>query len=569
MCIIGISCSNNSDEADLDLIAVQTDDFWQFIDQKGKVVIDSLYAYEVTCFREGRALIRAEMGSGFIDKKGRQVVEPTLGNATPFFEGLAWTVNADGRAVAINVSGDSVLAVPKNATKVYPFSEGLAVVEIDGKCGYINKKGKIVIEPEYSLAAGFHQGRAFVFSDTWKVIDKKGKIIVDGQFDKLYADFTEQGYAIVIDNNGKYGTIDKDGKWLINPQFEGLMADGDLLGFVENKKYGWGDLNGKIIIPAQFTWIGAGFRTNDIVSVIIDGKVGFVDKKGNIQFDDECNFIKLVGYHNLIPVRKGDKWGYVDTKGKWLIDAQFEDAWGFVGDVAPVAANKKIGFINKEGKYVAQPVYKNALFGNGYFCEINYKGEIELYDRSSDYKHANFYVYSVYREPVEEPAPIEETPDNEEAAQDDGINIPKTKLGVSELEENPKKISEDEQKRLRLSDIKTERQDIDKMHPVEWKTLYQSDNGRLETVYYFYKDDDGYFESVMLLVSYDSNGNYVDCIQAACYSMGQDGDYDNHAVIEGSTVRIESIIYPLEAKPFTELVGKYKITPKLKFKKVK
>jgi hypothetical protein len=47
----------------------------------------------------------------------------------------------------------------------------------------------------------------------------KGKIIVDG-LSAGFSNFTEQGYAIASDKNGKYGTIDKGGKWLIDTQFK-------------------------------------------------------------------------------------------------------------------------------------------------------------------------------------------------------------------------------------------------------------------------------------------------------------------------------------------------------------
>jgi hypothetical protein len=37
------------------------------------------------------------------------------------------------------------------------FSEGLAVVKIEDKWGYIDKTGKIVINPQFDDAGGFHK----------------------------------------------------------------------------------------------------------------------------------------------------------------------------------------------------------------------------------------------------------------------------------------------------------------------------------------------------------------------------------------------------------------------------
>jgi len=58
------------------------------------------------------------------------------------------------------------------------FSEGLATVKIGNKWGYINKKGKIVINPQFDFARSFSEGLATVeIGDRWGYINKKGKII--------------------------------------------------------------------------------------------------------------------------------------------------------------------------------------------------------------------------------------------------------------------------------------------------------------------------------------------------------------------------------------------------------
>ena len=44
----------------------------------------------------------------------------------------------------------------------YGFSEGLAQVEKDGKYGFIDKSGKVVIEPQFDYASDFSEGFARV-----------------------------------------------------------------------------------------------------------------------------------------------------------------------------------------------------------------------------------------------------------------------------------------------------------------------------------------------------------------------------------------------------------------------
>jgi len=58
------------------------------------------------------------------------------------------------------------------------FSEGLAAVCSLGKCGYINKYGKIVIKPLFDSAYSFRNGLAQVhIGSRIGYIDKTGKYI--------------------------------------------------------------------------------------------------------------------------------------------------------------------------------------------------------------------------------------------------------------------------------------------------------------------------------------------------------------------------------------------------------
>ena len=67
----------------------------------------------------------------------------------------------------------------ENAMK---FSDGLAGVKIGDKCGYIDKTGKVIINPQFGLAWGFSEGIAKVETDIvdrneFGYIDKTGKYV--------------------------------------------------------------------------------------------------------------------------------------------------------------------------------------------------------------------------------------------------------------------------------------------------------------------------------------------------------------------------------------------------------
>lgn len=89
------------------------------------------------------------------------------------FEGLAW-VQKDGKWGYINKTGKVV--IPLQYDDAYSFYEGLAVVKKDGKYGFINKTGKIIVPLQYDDVGAFYEGLAWVYKDGEEFyINKQGQ----------------------------------------------------------------------------------------------------------------------------------------------------------------------------------------------------------------------------------------------------------------------------------------------------------------------------------------------------------------------------------------------------------
>ena len=71
--------------------------------------------------------------------------------------------------------------------------------------------------------------------------------------------------------------------------------------------------------------------------------------------------------YSLIPVSSnGERWGYINRKGEYIINPQFEDADFFIDGLAKIRSNGKTGYINKKGEFVIQANYKNGTaFSDG------------------------------------------------------------------------------------------------------------------------------------------------------------------------------------------------------------
>lgn len=108
-----------------------------------------------------------------------------------------------------------------------------------------------------------------------------------------------------------------------------------------------------------------------LLSASSGDKWGYIDKTGsyviNPQFDAAWNFAD----NGLARVLSSDKWGYIDKTGSYVINPQFVSAWDFADNgLARVQSGDKWGYIDKTGAYVIKPQFDWAYdFGdNGFAC---------------------------------------------------------------------------------------------------------------------------------------------------------------------------------------------------------
>ncbi|MBQ1884053.1 MAG: WG repeat-containing protein, partial [Bacteroidales bacterium] len=142
---------------------------------------------------------------------------------------------------------------------------GLACVRLDGKFGYIDTTGNVVIEPQFDDARDFANGLArveldFHYPTEYGYINTKGKMIIEPQFSEA-SDFYSNGLAKVW-TNGYYGCVDRTGKMVIDPIYAQIrIIDNKILVGRSSifRIFGldWGivDMQGNIIVKPKFDWI--------------------------------------------------------------------------------------------------------------------------------------------------------------------------------------------------------------------------------------------------------------------------------------------------------------------------
>jgi hypothetical protein len=239
---------------------------------------------------------------------------------------LRLPVRINGRWGYINGRGQVV--IKPLYEKAGPFAEGLSRVALGGKWGYINDRGNTVIAPSFDRAFDFSEGLAVV------MVKKKSKLPVKTKqtrtqyqayfidstgiqaFDRVFETTGESmpvhsfsgGLAAVTDPaTGKLGFINKRGDFVISPLFVPLAG-------------------GESASEFAFSGFSEGFAW------VKDGtEEGLIDKKGVFLIRGKFTqppdtLLGLAGYRQsfreglcLVQDRQTSRTWYVDTSGKTAI----------------------------------------------------------------------------------------------------------------------------------------------------------------------------------------------------------------------------------------------------------
>jgi hypothetical protein len=231
-----------------------------------------------------------------------------------------------------------------SSEKIPAFTNGFAVIKIDGKQGLIDKTGKQVIPCEYSSLSLKSDSKTLVLAGKYE--NKKTA----------------------------YGVLTTQNKMVIPIEYDGIVIDGNLAAVRKDKKWGLKDATGKELLPETYSSLQI-YPEDRVARVEQDGKYGFVDLKGKWLFEKAKSVFTLYGSsENMIRFKINNKYGFLDAKGNEVIITRFDQAEDFqpngLAKVARSGSDTKYktlyGYINKKGEEVMPLIYESlSSFGNG------------------------------------------------------------------------------------------------------------------------------------------------------------------------------------------------------------
>ena len=264
-----------------------------------------------------------------------------------------WDATARVKRIGfINNAGKLVIdydKLPGSTARVGEFHEGRAAIYFNRQgppgsaaydVGFIDETGNVVIPPRFHFVRDFSQGLAHVIGDDFRgFIDLQGKPVIKTDND-ITRDFHEGLAAVGSSESGPWGYIDHSGKMVIQKQysFADDFSEG-LAGVVVERKFGFINLKGEMVIPPRFTprqgpyaWSGLvatsrfseGLAPVTITERSSERAYGYINKKGDFVIPPQFHTAQLFSEGlalvvKMEPVKGVTKVGWIDQSGQWVV----------------------------------------------------------------------------------------------------------------------------------------------------------------------------------------------------------------------------------------------------------
>ncbi len=318
---------------------------WTYTNAQG-IVFSQTFSH-VEDFKDGVAAVKEDVGTetptryATVDN-GQLVVQDRITKGVFDFNGHLLAPASDEASGKLGMIDETEnWVIQPSFDNLEPYHEGLAVARKNNQYGYIDLKGnwvysRVVLVNQYIYITSdfkpFTNGLAVAKTgtDTYQYIDKQGHVAFKTRF-KNAGNFTRDGYAVVTVDAGT-GLIDKQGNWVIKPNVNiQSVANGIAIYYNEQGYSGARDIKTqKDIIPPTYSAI---------------------EQAGN-----------------LLRVRNaGATYGYINDRGDFVIQPQYDNAWPFDNGRAIVNTKDKYFYVDATGRNLgAVPDDKNPYGAQSY-----------------------------------------------------------------------------------------------------------------------------------------------------------------------------------------------------------
>ena len=246
-----------------------------------------------------------------------------------------------GKYGLIDFEGNKIEKANYEEISSLPNKEGELLVKQNNKYGVININGDNIIDINYEQVqldgyytddhkydnAGYIVAIKTEEGYRYGYINNSGKMTIKTEYNELsrVTDINDTNNTYILcAKNGQYGIL-KNGKELIKNEYQSIRFDQTNKLFVveKSKKYGIANIEGKIIVPIQYTQIDVNgiylYAKNNKETVIYNNKGDKADIDSDIVILETSN----ENYKIKINNKTETKYGIIDKKGNSIIEEKY------------------------------------------------------------------------------------------------------------------------------------------------------------------------------------------------------------------------------------------------------
>jgi hypothetical protein len=345
-----------------------------FMNRSGEIMIDANYSF-ASNFSNGLAVVAQVNKFGYIDKSGDLIIDYIFDEAQDFNQGRA-IVDQDGYYGLIDPIGDFVLSA--KYLDIGSLNEGLFYAEDQNGFQYYTLDGTLAFNTRYDEAFAFENGIAKVKrGNVTGFIRKDGSFIVETSQGDI-RQFNDTIFILKLRDSSTFMSPSVQIGDNYFDRIAGLKENRAIV--TKNGKYGYVDPQANVVIEVERNEFPNYFQfaqfENGHARVYRQGKYALMDSMGqNIL---PAIFAGVGTFGELIPVSKGEGWGYSDSKVRLKIDYQYDYAYSFIDGVAIVEQNGLEGLIDLKGETLTPLEYNDLDRIDFGFFIVSKQGQLGL-----------------------------------------------------------------------------------------------------------------------------------------------------------------------------------------------
>lgn len=218
----------------------------------------------------------------------------------------------------------------------YTGSSPVRVIGSNRKIGFINKKGKLIIPPQYEEAEEFQLPVTIARKNgKWGIINKKGIEVVPIRYDKMRSHYFEEG-LLPVSRDCLWGAVNEEGVEVVPCQYEGVSICSErFLSVVKNGKSAILGKDGVLHTDFIFDHVSPFYNGRAIFSR--DGKSGIIDEKCceilppiYDQIEDFNEYANLAAAF-IYGETQENKMGFIDRNGQVIVPITYNNIYRIHG----------------------------------------------------------------------------------------------------------------------------------------------------------------------------------------------------------------------------------------------